>query len=141
MQDREGTDAMMMDRADMNIPRRTLLAALLCLTAIKPALAHHGWAWTEDDPFELTGTIEDIYIGNPHVTLKVRAEDGLWNVDLAPLAPTTRAGFDESAAKTGDMVTCVGFRSRDHAERRMKAARVVVNGNTFDVYPNRVPGA
>jgi hypothetical protein len=140
MHDMEGTDAMM-DRADMNIPRRTLLAALLCLTALTPALAHHGWAWTEDDPFELTGTIEDIYIGNPHVTLKVRAEDGLWNVDLAPLAPTTRAGFDENAAKTGDTVTCVGFRSRDHAERRMKAARVVVNGNTFDVYPNRVPGA
>jgi hypothetical protein len=131
----------MMDRADMNIPRWTLLAALLCLTAITPALAHHGWAWTEDKPFELTGTIKDIYIGNPHVTLEVRAQDGLWHVDLAPLAPTTRAGFDESAAKTGDTVTCIGFRSRDHAQRSMKAARVIVNGNTFDVYPNRVPGA
>jgi hypothetical protein len=118
-----------------------LLAGMLCFAAAVPALAHHGWAWTEDDPFELTGVIEDIYIGNPHVTLKVRAEDGLWNVDLAPLAPTTRAGFDESAARIGDTVTSVGFRSRDRTERRMKAARVIVNGNTFDVYPNRVPGA
>jgi hypothetical protein len=125
----------------LRIPRRMFLAGILCFATAVPALAHHGWAWTEDDPFELTGVIEHIYIGNPHVTLKVRAEDGLWNVDLAPLAPTTRAGFDESAAKTGDTVTCIGFRSRDHAERRMKAARVVVNCNTFDVYPNRVPGA
>jgi hypothetical protein len=115
-----------------------LVAAVL---AAMPALAHHGWAWTEDDPFELTGVIEDIYIGNPHVTLKVRAEDGPWDVDLAPLAPSTRAGFDENAAKIGDTVTCVGFRSRDHAERHMKAARVIVKGKTYDVYPNRVPGA
>lgn len=118
-------------------------AAILGLAALvaAPALAHHGWAWTEDDPFELTGVIEDAYIGNPHVTLKVRSEDGLWDVDLAPLAPSTRAGFDENAAKIGDTVTCVGFRSRDHEERHMKAARVIVNGKTYDVYPNRVPGA
>jgi Family of unknown function (DUF6152) len=114
---------------------------VLALMAAIPAFAHHGWAWTEDDPFELTGVIEDTYIGNPHVTLKVRAEDGLWDVDLAPLAPSTRAGFDENAAKIGDMVTCIGFRSRDHAERHMKAARVIVKGKTYDVYPNRVPGA
>ena len=115
-----------------------LAAALLLPSA---ALAHHGWAWTEDEPFEITGAIEDIYIGNPHVTLTVRAEDGLWHVDLAPLAPTTRAGFDENAAKAGDTVTCVGFRSRDHGQLSMKAARVIVNGKTYDVYPNRVPGA
>lgn len=121
--------------------RRIVLGAAALAAFALPASAHHGWAWTEDDPFELTGVIEDIYIGNPHVTFEVRAEDGLWHVDLAPLAPTTRAGFDESAAKAGDTVTCIGFRSRDHAQRSMKAARVIVNGNTFDVYPNRVPGA
>ena len=104
-----------------------------------PGFAHHGWAWTEDQPFELTGVVEEIYIGNPHVALKLRAEDGVWEVDLAPLAASLRAGFDEGAAKVGDTVTCVGFRSRDHAERRMKAARVIVGGKTYDVYPNRVP--
>jgi hypothetical protein len=121
--------------------RRALLAGLMAVAIATPALAHHGWAWTEDDPYELTGIIEDIYIGNPHVTLEVRAKDGLWHVDLAPLAPTIRAGFNENAAKVGDNVTLVGFRSREHSERRMKAARVIVNGNTYDVYPNRVPGA
>jgi hypothetical protein len=116
------------------------LAALLPLAAA-PAAAHHGWAWTEDEPFELTGRIEQIYIGNPHVTLDVHADDGMWHVDLAPLAPTLRAGFDESAAQVGDDVICIGFRSRDPAQRSMKAARVIVNGRTYDVYPNRVPGA
>jgi hypothetical protein len=119
--------------------RRGFIAAGAIFLLAAPALAHHGWAWTEDEPFELTGTIEDIYIGNPHVTLKVRAADGVWDVDLAPLARSVRAGFDENAAKIGDEVTCVGFRARDHNERHMKAARVIVGGQTYDVYPDRVP--
>lgn len=123
----------------LTISRRAFLAGAAATLLAAPAFAHHGWAWTEDEPFELTGTIEEIYIGNPHVTLKVRAEDGVWDVDLAPLSRTVAAGFDENAAEVGDAVTCVGFRSRDHAERRMKAARVIVNGNTYDVYPDRVP--
>ena len=120
---------------------RTMLAALAMLfLAGGTAAAHHGWAWTEDTPFELTGVIEAVNVGNPHVTLEVRADDGLWHVDLAPLAATTRAGFDESSAQAGDEVTCIGFRSRDHGQRSMKAARVVVGGKTYDVYPGRVPG-
>ena len=121
------------------ISRRAILASTAAALLAGPAAAHHGWAWTEDEPFELTGTIEEIYIGNPHVTLKVRAENGVWDVDLAPLSRTLRAGFDESAAKEGDEATCIGFRSRDHNERQMKAARVIVNGKTYDVYPDRVP--
>ncbi len=113
-------------------------AALAGLTP-RAVFAHHGWAWTEDEPFKLTGIIEDIYIGNPHVTMKVRAEDGLWDVDMAPLAASLRAGFDEGAASIGDEVTCIGFRARDHSERHMKAARVIVGGTTYDVYPRRVP--
>jgi hypothetical protein len=119
--------------------RRGFIAAGAVFLLTASALAHHGWAWTEDEPFELTGTIEDIYIGNPHVTLKVRAADGVWDVDLAPLARSVRAGFDENAAKIGDEVTCIGFRARDHAQRHMKAARVIVGGATYDVYPDRVP--
>lgn len=117
------------------------IAALVFFGLAAPAFAHHGWAWTDDEPFELSGTIEEIYIGNPHVTLTVRAEDGTWHVDLAPLARTLRAGFDEDAASVGDMVTCLGFRSSDPAERTMKAARVTVNGTAYDVYPRRVPDA
>jgi hypothetical protein len=121
------------------LSRRVILAGAGLLLLAPAAGAHHGWAWTEDEPFKLTGTVEDIYIGNPHVTLKVSAEDGVWDVDLAPLSRSLRAGFNEAAAKLGDEVTCVGFRARDRGQRRMKAARVIVNGNTYDVYPDRVP--
>jgi hypothetical protein len=119
--------------------RALIAGAVAGMLAAGTAFAHHGWAWTEDEPFELTGIIEEIYIGNPHVTLKVGTENGVWDVDLAPLSRSLAAGFDEDAATIGDEVTCVGFRSRNHDELHMKAARVIVNGSTYDVYPDRVP--
>lgn len=115
-----------------------LLAAAMAISAAVPVLAHHGWAWTSPDPFVLEGTITEIYIGNPHVTLKVQAEGGIWHVDLAPLIRTTEAGFVEGVASIGDEVTLYGHRSLFADELSMKAVRVVVNGNTYDVYDDRL---
>ncbi|TKT82852.1 DUF6152 family protein [Aquamicrobium sp. LC103] len=117
----------------------TALAAGLALASTAAALAHHGWAWTEEGFFELTGTITAIYYGNPHPALDVDAEGESWRVDLATPRATANAGFMEDTAKVGDEVTAIGNRSRDQSERVMKAVRIIVNGETYDVYPNRVP--
>ncbi len=118
--------------------RAAIGAASAALLASTTAFAHHGWAWTEDETYQLTGAIEDIYLGNPHARLKIKAADGVWDVDLAPPARTLRAGFDETAAKVGDAVTATGNRSRDHGQRVMKAVTIEVNGKRYDVYPDRV---
>ena len=130
---------MLVPRLATRLCHAVLFVSMVLSIVVDGALAHHGWTWTEDQPFELTGTIEEIYIGHPHVTLKVRAQDGIWHVDLAPLAATTRAGFDEASARVGDSIRCIGYRGRDHGERTMKAARVVVNDTNYDVYPGRIP--
>lgn len=113
--------------------------AALALALAVPALAHHGWSWTEDGFFELTGTITAISYGNPHPTLDVDAEGEAWQVDLATPRATANAGFMEDTAKVGDDVVALGNRSRDPNERRMKAVRITVGGKTYDVYPSRVP--
>jgi len=118
--------------------RRAVLAVSAAALFAAPALAHHGWAWTDEEKFELTGTIQEIFIGNPHAVLKVEAEDGVWTVELAPPSRTRAAGFDENAAKVGDQVTAIGNRSSDHNEKRMKAVQLVVNGKTHDIYPDRI---
>ncbi|HEY6633759.1 MAG TPA: DUF6152 family protein [Rhizobiaceae bacterium] len=115
-------------------------AASLALLAAGPALAHHGWSWTEDGFFQLEGIITAIYIGNPHATLDVDVEGDIWRVELAPPSATIRAGFTDEAAKVGDEVTAIGNRSRADTEKRMKAVRITVNGKTYDVYPGRAPG-
>ena len=114
-----------------------LLAAALALAAPAGALAHHGWSWTQDEESSLAGTIEAISLGNPHAQISLRAEDGLWRVDLAPPAATQRAGFVEGVAKVGDEAVVTGHRSRDPEERAFKAETITVNGKTYDVYPSR----
>lgn len=124
----------------MVLPRRTLLALGLTALIVGPAFAHHGWSWTETGFFQLEGHITEIYIGNPHATIDVEVEGVIWRVELAPLGPTTASGFVEGVAKPGDEVTAIGNRSQDPNETRMKAVRVIVNGNTYDVYPDRAQG-
>ncbi len=103
------------------------------------AAAHHGWSWTEDGFFELEGTISGIYVGNPHATLDVDVNGETWRVELAPPSRTIAAGFTEEVAAVGDEVKAIGNRSRESTEPRMKAVRIVGRGETYDVYPYRVP--
>ena len=125
------------------MPRPSVLTAfavlLLSLGAALPAFAHHGWSWTQDGFFELRGTVSEVSFSNPHPVITVNAEGEMWQVELAPPAATTRAGFTADTAKAGDEITAIGNRSQDDAERRMKAVRVLVGGRIFDVYPSRVP--
>jgi hypothetical protein len=122
-----------------NSVRRIALGAAVFATLALPAAAHHGWAWTQDGFFELTGTISSIYYGNPHPTLDVEANGEVWRVDLATPRATANAGFMEDTAKVGDEVTAIGNRSRDETEKHMKAVRIVLKGKNYDVYPDRVP--
>lgn len=127
----------------MALSRRLLISGCLAVSmavAAGSAAAHHGWSWTEDGFFELTGTIAAIYYGNPHPTLDVEVEGEIWKVDLATPSATARAGFMEDTAKVGDEVVALGNRSRDETARHMKAVRITINGTSYDVYPNRVPG-
>ena len=119
----------------VDFPRRRWLGVLVA--AAGPALAHHGWAWTEDAESRLSGTIESIHLGNPHAQIGVRNEQGSWRVDLAPPSATSRAGFVAGVADVGDTVTVTGHRSRDPKELAFKAETVTVRGKTYDVYPSR----
>jgi hypothetical protein len=115
-----------------------ILAGVLLLGAPQ-VLAHHGWGWAEDEFSEIEGTIVSIYLGNPHAALEVDVEGEVWHVELAPPRATANSGFVESVAAEGDTVAAIGHRSRDPDELIFKAVRIVVNGETYDVYPRRVP--
>jgi hypothetical protein len=112
-------------------------AALTLTTSV--AFAHHGWAWVDESKiFVLNGTVAQVYLGNPHAQLQVKTAEGTWIVDLAPLPQTVQAGFVKGVANVGDPITLVGHRARS-ADLAMKAKRVVIKGQTFNVYPNDYP--
>jgi hypothetical protein len=103
-----------------------------------PASAHHGWAGNSDDEFELTGTVErGVSLAGPHATMQIRADGKIWDLTLAPPARTQRAGLKEGIIPVGATVTIHGHRNRDANRLEVKTERVIWNGRTFNVYPDR----
>jgi hypothetical protein len=121
------------------IGRRTLAGLALSALGAGSAAAHHGFSWAEGELTTLRGTIREVYIGQPHPTLRVQADDGLWTVELSNPRQTARSGFSAQSASVGDQVVAIGNRSATQGERRMKAVRLTVRDRTYDIYPNRVP--
>lgn len=120
----------------MKIGAHTLSAAVVVAMPLAAA-AHHGWGWTQTEESRLSGTIESISFGNPHMHLKVRNSDGTWAVDLSPPIVAQASGFGPGAAKAGDRVVLTGHRARDGDLRAFKGETITVNGRTYDVYPQR----
>ena len=112
-----------------------LTAALLLLTL--PALAHHGWSWTEDGNFELTGVISAARLGNPHGRLTVQVEDEQWLVEVGQPWRNERAGLTDQLLAPGVEITAVGHRSADSDEKRLKAERLRIDGQEYVLYPDR----
>jgi hypothetical protein len=114
-----------------------VLLSILALGAV-PVAAHHGWSGNGTEEFELSGTVESpVSLAGPHATMKVKANGQVWDITLAPPARTKGAGLEEGVIPVGAQVTIQGHRNRDGKRYEIKTERVIWNGRTFNVYPNR----
>ncbi len=123
----------------MIIARRTLVAALgaaIALAAV-PALAHHGWSWTSGGNIELTGIIREAQLGNPHGVLSVDVEGEMWRVEVGQPWRNARAGLTDAHFAVGTEITVDGEPAADASERRVKAERITIAGEVFELYPDR----
>ncbi|MGC1441509.1 MAG: DUF6152 family protein [Burkholderiaceae bacterium] len=115
-----------------------LMLAVLLLSACTLAMAHHGWRWTKDGQFELTGLVEKSSLGNPHGVLIVDADGEKWTVEVGQPWRNERAGLQDSQMQVGAEITFVGKRSVEPKETKMKAERLVISGKNYDLYPERL---
>lgn len=112
-------------------------AIVLCFAGASYVLAHHGWRWTEDGAFELTGVIKAAQLGNPHGVLTVDVEGEDWTVEVGQPWRNARAGLTDEMLAVGRELTVTGARSADPADKRVKAERVTIDGTTYVLYSNR----
>ncbi|MEO8051124.1 MAG: DUF6152 family protein [Acidobacteriota bacterium] len=114
-------------------------AFILAVSLSAPAAwAHHGWAGNSDEEFELTGVVDTgVSLAGPHGTMKIRVDGKVWDLTLAPPFATDRAGLKEGIIPVGATVTIHGHRNRDPKRLEVKTERVIWNGRTFNVYPDR----
>jgi hypothetical protein len=114
-----------------------LLALVGCALFVRGALAHHGWGWATGEEFEITGTITAARLGNPHgeVTLDVKGEK--WLVEVGQPWRNQQAGLTDELLSKGRLITVHGHRSKKESERLVKAERVVIDGKSYNLYPDR----
>jgi len=120
----------------MHTTRRSLLA-LAAASLAAPALGHHGWRWTEDGDFELTGLITEARLGNPHGVLTIDAEGETWRAEIGQPWRNERAGLTDDMLAPGAEITLIGKRAADPNERLMKAEAVKVGDTVHVLYPDR----
>ena len=112
----------------------TLSAGILLMPG---ARAHHGWGWATDEEFEISGKITAVRLGNPHgeVTLDVKGEK--WVIEVGQPWRNERAGLTTDMFSVGRLITIHGHRSAKQSERLVKAERVIIDGKSYDLYPDR----
>lgn len=116
---------------------RSWVAAALALVLAGPVLAHHGWTWAEDVNAEIVGTIVSARLGNPHgeLTLAVGAER--WTVEVGQPWRNERAGLTDALLAQGVQLSVMGHKHRDPKRKVFKAERLIIDGKTYDLYPDR----
>lgn len=122
--------------------RRTVLvamvAALITLAGLAPAAAHHGWRWTKDGKFEITGVVQSARLGNPHGIVKLNVEGKIWTVEVGQPWRNRRAGLTNAHFAKGMELTIIGSRSAKESELVVKAERIRIKGRNYDLYPDRL---
>ncbi|WP_308366292.1 MULTISPECIES: DUF6152 family protein [unclassified Microbulbifer] len=112
-----------------------IIGALLVWSSVSPA--HHGWGWATDEEFEITGTITDVRLGNPHGEVTIEVDGSEWVIEVGQPWRNKRAGLKDELLSVGREITVHGHRSARKGQRLVKAERVVIDGEDYNLYPGR----
>jgi hypothetical protein len=114
-----------------------LVAMLAAVFLTQPVWAHHGWGWATEEEFQLTGAITAVRLGNPHGELTLDVKGERWIVEVGQPWRNEKAGLTHKLLSKGQVITAHGHRSAKKGQRLIKAERVVINGRSYNLYPDR----
>lgn len=103
-------------------------------------LAHHGWGGQQGDQMDINGIVHTaVQIGGPHGSMQIEDNNGqIWDVTLASGSRAQRAGLVNNVFPVGSEVTVRGNRSSNPNRYEIKSIRVTMDGENFDLYPERL---
>lgn len=107
-----------------------VLVFLVCV-AFKPF--HHGWAnYDQDKTIDYKGTIQESVYENPHATAKVKHNNKVWLVILAPVSRMEARGVTADMLKKGAEIQVVGYQHKEIKDE-MRAERIFINGSKYEL--------
>jgi hypothetical protein len=119
--------------------KRTILTTLVLVSALvgAPGSAHHSFsaAYDTSQSIEITGTIVEVRLTNPHsfFFLDVESDDGeieRWSFEAGTPSGMIRNGYSPNVIKSGDEVTITGFHARDASKNAGMLRQLVTSDGT-----------
>lgn len=111
----------------------SLVLLVLCILVASNAMGHHGWGWSSDEEFQLSGKIIHIEWGHPHSIMTLESNGEIWAVEIGQPWLKAEARVPNSALSLGTIITVIGQRSSDTKRRFMKATHFIIDGTTYDL--------
>ncbi|WP_375461668.1 DUF6152 family protein [uncultured Enterovirga sp.] len=97
------------------------------------ALAHHGWGeYDSGKTLVLSGPVETVSPGNPHVSVTLKFEGKTWLAVLAPPTRMSSRGLPPETIKAGSDVKLEGYPKRT-GDPEMRAERITMAGKTIEL--------
>lgn len=110
---------------------------MAALTLASPASAHHGWSWSTGENVELTGTVMDTRLGNPHGEVDLEVDGETYTVEVGQPWRNDRAGLSEEDFAPGTEITVSGEVPSEPEARVLKVERLWIDGERYELYPDR----
>ena len=76
-------------------------------------------------------------LGNPHGELTLNVKGEKWIVEVGQPWRNENAGLTPKMLSKGQVITAHGHRSAKKGQRLMKAERLMINGKSYNLYPDR----
>jgi len=114
-----------------NLPKLLFAFSVLVLSSF--IVMHHGWSsYDQTKVLDFTTVIEESSFENPHSMAKVKYEDEIWSVYLAPASRMTARGLSAEAIKKGTSARLVAYPHKtDKGE--MRAERIYIGGEKYEL--------
>jgi len=115
-----------------------LLAGVMALSIVSPALSHHSHAmFDHTKEVSVTGTVTQWLFRNPHAFLyiDVKSENGEvvnYSIEMSNIPNMIRRGIGQATFKPGDRVTATVHPLRDGRQGGNYVTIVAANGKLYD---------
>ena len=112
------------------------LAGLIATTGVAGALVHHGWSeYDSSRTLNLTGTVQNVRYGNPHVVVGLQTEGQSgksWEAVLAPPSRMQARGLPRDSLRSGMTARVVGYPHKRN-RNEMRAERIIIGNDTTEL--------